>query len=62
MFDALETELSSDITEDVIARSPEMKKVVNLAVRISKVGSTVLLQGQSGGRKRGAEQADSKQQ
>ncbi|MBR0600491.1 sigma 54-interacting transcriptional regulator [Sinanaerobacter chloroacetimidivorans] len=35
-------------TDDIIAKSPEMKKVINLAVRISKVDSTVLIQGQSG--------------
>lgn len=34
--------------EDIIAKSPEMKKVINLAIRISKVDSTVLIQGQSG--------------
>lgn len=34
--------------EDIIAISPEMKKVINLAIRISKVDSTVLIQGQSG--------------
>ena len=35
-------------TEEIIAKSPEMKKVINLAVRIAKVDSTVLIQGQSG--------------
>lgn len=34
--------------EDLIAQSPEMKKVINLAVKISNVDSTVLIQGQSG--------------
>lgn len=34
--------------EEIIAESPEMKKVINLAVRVSKVDSTVLIQGQSG--------------
>ncbi len=33
---------------DIIARSPEMKRVINLAVRVAKVDSTVLIQGQSG--------------
>lgn len=34
--------------EDIIAQSPEMKKVINLAVRVAKVDSTVLIQGESG--------------
>lgn len=34
--------------EDIIAKSSEMKKVINLAVRVAKVDSTVLIQGQSG--------------
>lgn len=34
--------------EDIIAESPEMKRVINLAVRVAKVDSTVLIQGQSG--------------
>ncbi|GAB1476195.1 hypothetical protein MASR2M70_10290 [Bacillota bacterium] len=34
--------------EDIIARSPEMKRVINMAVRVAKVDSTVLIQGQSG--------------
>lgn len=32
----------------IIAESPEMKRVINLALRIAKVDSTVLIQGQSG--------------
>ncbi|MFZ5969122.1 MAG: sigma 54-interacting transcriptional regulator [Bacillota bacterium] len=35
-------------TEEIVAKSPEMKKVINLAVRVAKVDSTVLIQGQSG--------------
>lgn len=34
--------------EDVVTNSHEMKKLVNLAVRIAKVDSTVLIEGQSG--------------
>ncbi len=34
--------------EEIIAQSEEMKKVINLANRVSKVDSTVLIQGQSG--------------
>lgn len=34
--------------EEVIARSPEMKQVINLALKVAKVDSTVLIQGQSG--------------
>lgn len=35
-------------TEDIVANSHEMKKLINLAIRIAKVDSTVLIQGQSG--------------
>lgn len=35
-------------TEEIIAESPEMRKVINLAIRVAKVDSTVLIQGQSG--------------
>ena len=35
-------------TEKIIAESPEMRKVINLAIRVAKVDSTVLIQGQSG--------------
>lgn len=35
-------------TGDIVASSHGMKKIVNLAIRIAKVDSTVLLQGQSG--------------
>jgi transcriptional regulator with PAS, ATPase and Fis domain len=35
-------------TEEIVAESPEMKRVINLAVRVAKVDSTVLIQGQSG--------------
>ncbi|WP_326975506.1 sigma 54-interacting transcriptional regulator [Caproicibacter sp. BJN0012] len=34
--------------KEVVAKSPEMKKIINLAVRVAKVDSTVLIQGQSG--------------
>lgn len=35
-------------TEEVVAQSPKMRKVINLAIRVAKVDSTVLIQGQSG--------------
>lgn len=35
-------------TEEIVAQSPEMRKVINLAIRVAKVDSTVLVQGQSG--------------
>lgn len=35
-------------TEEIVAESPEMRKVINLAIRVAKVNSTVLIQGQSG--------------
>jgi len=35
-------------TDDVIAASPAMKKIINMAVKVAKVDSTVLIQGQSG--------------
>lgn len=35
-------------TEDIIANSLEMKRIINLAIRIAKVDSTVLIIGQSG--------------
>ena len=34
--------------DNIVANSPEMRRIVNLAVRIAKVDSTVLIQGQSG--------------
>lgn len=34
--------------DNIVANSPEMKRIVNLAVRIAQVDSTVLIQGQSG--------------
>lgn len=35
-------------TEEIVAESPQMRKVINLAIRVAKVDSTVLIQGQSG--------------
>lgn len=35
-------------TEDIVADSYEMKKIINLAIRIAKVDSTILIQGPSG--------------
>lgn len=35
-------------SEEVIAKSPQMKRVINLAIRVAKVDSTVLIRGQSG--------------
>jgi len=35
-------------SEKIVANSPEMKRIINLALRVAKVDSTVLIQGPSG--------------
>ena len=45
---ALQTELSKINKEDIVFSSPEMKRVIKLAVKVADLSTTVLIQGETG--------------